>query len=228
MKKNELQIFSSDIIKYCSDQKKRYDLWVYDGNQVIQVYEKQTPNTDHIWFQFYTFSYLYWKMMENTCVQDIKGNFYYNFNKIRQFMINYLLCGTNIPGIVLKRKNDGTLTEQSMDSVMKIHPRILRSLFNLINIFPEKMTHKQEKQLQKQCAILFGQGDSVTNPNKWIVIYCNLMSFWDKFGLNYFDILKLPSETFFMLKKIMGLESDFKNKDIQKTVTSNKGKGVRF
>lgn len=221
-----LQIESNEISLYCSNEKKRYDLWVYTECEVPKVFMVQTPNTQHIWFQFYTFSHLYWRIMESKCIDTIKGNNFYNFNSIKEFMLDYLLCGTNIPNILIQRKSDGTLTEKSSKSVNCIHPRILRALLDSIDIFPHKMTTKQEKELEKQCAILFGQGNSVSNPHEWIVIYCNLISFWEKFGLNYYDIMKLPNETYLMLKKIMGLENDHKSQAMSSS--SNKNKGVKF
>ena len=33
------------------------------------------------------------------------------------------------------------------------------------------------------------------------------MAFWDKFGMNYFDLLKLPEDVFSALKKVMNLDS---------------------
>lgn len=226
--KNELQIQLCNIKKYCSNQKKKYTMWVYLQNDNLRVFQKETPNTDQIWFQFYSFSYLYWKLMQNKCIDYINGQPYYNFNRIKIFMIEYLLCGTNLQNIYIKRDINGVLTQDSMNSVMKTHPKILRSLFNLIDIFPEKISGQQEKDLEKQCSILFGKGDSVTNPHKWIIIYCNLMSFWQKFGLNYFDIMKLPNQTFLMLKKIMNLQASYKNTQMTNSIPSNKNKGVKF
>jgi hypothetical protein len=39
--------------------------------------------------------------MESKCIDTIKGNNFYNFNSIKEFMLDYLLCGTNIPNILI-------------------------------------------------------------------------------------------------------------------------------
>lgn len=222
-----LQIQQCDLYKYCSHQKKHYDLWVYCDKNTLKVYQQQKPNTQHIWFQFYSFSNIYWKLMQSKCVQQYNGNFFYNFTKIKYFMLDYLLCDTNL-SIKIDRNNNGVLTEYSREKIWNIHPRILRSLFNKIDIFPDKMTKKQQKQFQQQCNVLFAQGKSVTNPNKWIVVYCDLIAFWDKFGLNYFDLLKLPRETYMMLKKIMNFDNECKSNSMKSSsMNKNKG-GVKF
>lgn len=220
---NHLEIFQNEIIKYCSSQVNHYDLWIYDGNDIIQVYDNQKPNTIKIWFEFNSFTYLYWRLMQQQCIENINGNNFYNYIKLRKFMLKYMLCGTNLPFVILQRNDNGQLTEESFNSVLKIHPRILRAVFNLVNVFPRQLQKEQEVELQKQCLKLFGKGQSVSNPNKWIVLYCNLIAFWDKLGMNYNDIMNLPNETFIFLKKIMALQNNYRALSLSTNKSSSKG-----
>lgn len=215
-----------NIIEYCNiQQKKRYSVWVYAGSDILQVYEEQKPNTEEFWFEFYTFSKLYWEMMQQECVIKINNSMFYDNNKIKLFIINYLLCDTNMLNIFIKREKDGKLIEESLNSVLSIHPRILRVLFDKVNLFPKSLKSEEEKRLEKQCSKLFGSGKSINNPHPWIVTYCNLIAFWEKFGMNYHDIMKLPNELFYSLKKIMSLDCEFKSQKIEKKSNS---KGVNF
>ena len=226
-----IHIFENQITNYCSNEKKRYNLWVYDNGEILQVFTEQKPNTINLWFQFYSFSNLYWKIMQSSCIDRINGNSYYNHSNIKLFMIKYLFCGTNISDIKLQRLTNGELTEDSFESLMQIHPRIWRSLFQIVQLFPKQLSKQEEKNLEKQCAILFGQGNSVAQPHEYIVTYCNLVAFWEKFGMNYYDILKLPHETFLFLKKIMSLQSDHRKKSIIENKNSHpmpNKRGVRF
>lgn len=168
-------------------------------------------------------------MLEQDCIESIKGMSFYNHAKIKLFMIKYLFCNTNLPYIKLQRADNGELTEKSFEQVMKIHPRIWRTIFDMVDVFPNELSQQEQKNLQKQCAILFGQGNSVSQPHQWIVTYCNLVAFWDKFGMNYYDILKLPHETFLFLKKVMSLQMDYRNRSMNENKNSAKGKrGVSF
>ena len=80
-----------------------------------------------------------------------------------------------------------------------------------IDVLPKPMEKSEEKELEKQCSILFGKGEGLTDTHPYITLYCNLVAFWDKFGMNYFDILKLPQDVFMALKKVMMLDNMNKN-----------------
>lgn len=217
------QLYKHDIINFCNtNQTNRYRLWVYECIDTIQVFQKQLPNTEQIWFDLYSFSHFYWKLMQQECVFEVKNNLFYNYQKMKLFIINYLIFDTNLPGVFIERKKDGKLTEESFKSIITVHPRILRVLFDMINVFPYSFNDQQQKQIEKQCHKLFGKGQSVANPHPSIVRYCNLISFWDKFGMNYYDIMKLPNEIFVELKKIMSLDNEYKSASLNKQTPPKK------
>lgn len=224
----EYQLFQNDTYTFCHDKKiKKYKLWVYiDGDNEPLVFYDYKPNTECIYFSFYSFSYYYWKLIQGQCIYKINNEFFYNFHKLKLFMINYLLFDTNVPGVIIERKQDGRLTENSLNSVLSIHPRILRVLFDKINLFPQELSKEEKEDIEKQCLQLFGKGKSIMNPHPQIVTYCNLISFWEKFGLNYHDVMKMPYELFLSLKKIMSLDNEYKSQSINKT--SSKSNGVNF
>ena len=47
------------------------------------------------------------------------------------------------------------------------------------------------------------------------------MAFWDKFGMNYFDILKLPQDVFSALKKVMSLDNTYKSEKMNEITRQN-------
>lgn len=212
---NFLEVEKNSVMQYRSNDYKRYSIWVYDDSNIIQVFGDEKPNTCELWFEFYEYTHLFWKMMEYECIEQSgfqkDKTYVYSFYKLKRFYLKYLLRSTNYP-IALERNESGELTEETYDRLMKIHSRIWRELFDKIEFFVDGANKEEEQRLAKECAILFGKGDSVSNPHKYIVFYCDLMAFWDKFGLNYFDIQRLPQEVFAVLKKMMSLESDFKTK----------------
>lgn len=194
---------------------KRYDLWVCENTKIIQVYDVQMPNTKNIWFQFYEYNFQTWKKMQSECVYVLKGNSYYDYSKMKYFVLKNLLYDVSFEWIKIQRNEQGVLTDKTINLIMKLHPRIMRGLFDIYNFFPKQFSKNELKDIEKQCSILFGQSQSVSNPNQWIVTYCNLVSFWDKFGLNYFDLLKLPAQTVNNLKRIMNLDNDYRSKDLK-------------
>ena len=193
---------------------------MYDGEDIIRVYGEEMPNTEEVWMEFHAFTYAYWRLMESECVDDVKGNLFYNYSRIKEFLIRYLFSGTNFPGVRVERDKYGRLTERSFESVMRIHPRIMRVIFDKVKIFPPHMDEKETKDFEKQCQRLFGKGEAVTSPHPDIVTYCNLCSFWEKFGLNYFDIMRLPYDLFSVLKRVMMSDNEYKSMALESKKSS--------
>lgn len=221
-----------DALDFRSKETIKYSVWVYVDSNGVQAYLEEQPNTDEIWFKFYKFNHFYWKLFENECIEDMRGTMFYNFNKMKHFMIRRMICSTSIDGMIMRYDKDGFLTRESFENVMSIHPRILRALFDKVKVFPKSLKKSEEKELEKQCSILFGKGEGVTDPHPYITMYCNLVAFQDKFGMNYFDIMRLPQDVFSALKKIMVLENNFKSAKIDGAVKPSQKQGsghsVRF
>ncbi len=193
--------------------RKKYSVWAYDGGEVIQVYPEPRPCTHEIWFQFDDFSKFYWTLMESKCIDEVRGVAFYNPSKTHRFMLEYMLTATNLPEIDLAdRERDGRLSERQRRKIYRVHPRIYRMLFEQIQIIPDALSKEEHKVLEKQCSNLFGNGNAVNDAHPWLSNYLNLISFWEKFGLNYFDLLRLPQETFNQLRTVMQMEITYKNK----------------
>ncbi len=201
-----------DIRDFKADETDRYSVWVYFGsNGLPQVYEDEMPNTTEVWFTFHRFTHFYWKLLEDECIDETRAGLYYNYNKLREFMLRRMLCATSIPSVIVEYDDRGFLTERSFESVMRVHPRILRTLMEKVDVLPKPLSKSDERELEQECSILFGKGEGVSSPHEYVTLYCNLVAFWDKFGMNYFDLLKLPQDVFSALKKVMTLESNYRS-----------------
>lgn len=207
----------------------RHSVWVYDGGEIISVYGEERPNTIEIWFEFRPFTLAYWLKFESACVVEHHGEKYYDFNTVRRFMIDYMVTGTNFPGIgEIGRDVDGRACRESLERLSRVHPRIWSVLFDSIDIFTGRLPESEEMSLERQCKTLFGDGQSVRNPHEWVVVYSTLLSFWDKFGLNYYDVMGLPYELFGMLKKMSGLENSYREMALAKTKATAPAPARRF
>jgi len=196
-----------DIRDFRNSDVEKYSVWVYMDGTLPKVYADEQPNTEEVWFKFYKFNHFYWTLFEDECIDNTRRGSFYNNGRIKQFMLGRMLHSTNIDSVVVEYGKDGRLTERSLQSVMSVHPRILRVLMDKVDVLPKPLEKEDERELEKQCSILFGKGEGVTNPHEYVTMYCNLVAFWEKFGMNYFDILNLPQDVFFALKKVMTLES---------------------
>lgn len=222
---DEFILSNFDIFEFRNSDTNKYSVWVYDDGNELHVYSDEVPNTVEIWFKFYKFNHFYWKLLEDECVVDVKGRSFYDYNKLKLFMIKRMICSTSIEGISIKYDKRGLLCQSSFERLMHIHPRILRVLMDKIDVLPKPMKKSEEKELEKQCSILFGKGEGLTDTHPYITLYCNLVAFWDKFGMNYFDILKLPQDVFMALKKVMMLDNMNKNAKMEEMSQSTHQKG---
>ena len=221
----ETMIEKFSVLDFRNPETEKYSVWVYDGGEVLQVFHEEQPNTEEVWFRFYKFNHFYWKLLEDECVVNLKGRSFYDYNKLKLFMIRRMICSTSIEGISIKYDKRGLLCQSSFERLMHIHPRILRVLMDKIDVLPKPMKKSEEKELEKQCSILFGKGEGLTDTHPYITLYCNLVAFWDKFGMNYFDILKLPQDVFMALKKVMMLDNTNKNAKMEEMSQSTHQKG---
>lgn len=223
------------MFEFRNPDTEKYSVWVYDDGNELHVYSEETPNTEEVWFRFYKFNHFYWKLLEDECVVDFKGRSFYDYNKLKMFLMRRMICSTSIDWLFIEYDKHGLLSEASFSNLMNVHPRILRVLMDKVDVLPKPMKKSEEKELEKQCSILFGKGEGLTDTHPYINLYCNLVAFWDKFGMNYFDILKLPQNVFLALKKVMTLDNMNKNtkleemsqaaKQQQQTRQSPKGRG---
>ena len=96
------------------------------------------------------------------------------------------------------------------DSVMRerLPGKVLSRICKAIR--GDEPEEKEFNEIARQCALLFGKTGSVENAHPLLSLYVTLGDMWQKFGLNYFDLQRLPIETRNTLKRIMGLENQIR------------------
>jgi len=207
----------------------RISCWVYFNRDNLIVFDNKMPNTTELWFEFSTMNHFYYELLEQTCTKEVKGAFekmiFYDDVKINEFIVRYLLRDWCFD-CDLEHRLDGSLTPSSFDEVMKINAKILHSILSRYE-YRISLTDEEEQRIAMQAFFLFESGKSVQSPHKYISQYCDMVSFWSKFGLNYFDIQKLPQEVYEGIRKIMALDNEHSRKRMDKMNKNKGGKNVR-
>lgn len=223
-----------DRLKNYETSYQRVSCWVYTRkNKPLIVYQEQKPNTQEVFIQFFNMNHYFWNFIQTQCIEQIQGFnekdiiAVYNTKKLKNFIMKYMIKDWSFD-YQLKRNFDGSLEQETLNYIYGLHPRILRVLLDKYTC-KQGFTQQQQGKIQKQCYLLFDKGSSVSNPHWSISLYCDLTSFWQKFGLNYYDIQQLPENIYDGLRKVMSSESKISNSKLK---SNNKGssnqKQIRF
>lgn len=124
----------------------------------------------------------------------------YNTLVLRYALYAWTLCPLH--------HEDQCLTDESFAQVCRHPSPVVRGL---TRHYHETyiMTQDEIKELKQQAMILFGKNSKgVAHPCDAVSFYCMLTVAWEKFGLNYFDLKKLPQRQYMMLRLMIEQETE--------------------
>ena len=195
----------------------------FDFNEIS---DKKFKNSEKIVFRFFELNETMSKLIKKIGLKKyefMRSSYYcYNYLPRKEFILKNLLsfCCLDV-NINLERDNFGSLTKECMDNILKIHPSILDYFLIIYEDFYE-ITDEDNNKLINQCHMLFAEGSKgVWDADESINIYCSLTGFWEKMGLNYYDIQKLPEDLFNKLSLIMRKDNEMQIKKYEKSNKSS-------
>lgn len=209
--------------------------WIYWNRDNPVMYDEKKDNTEEVEFVFGRMNHGLWLYVEENilsvnygyCEADVSLT--YDFMKLKHFIVKWLLKSWNLP-IELKRNSNGSLSDESYEIVMRMYPNIIKYFINRFEntLF---LSEEDRNKITKQSAILFHpKSKGVNNPHEAISMYCNFSGFWEKFGLNYFEMQRLPHDVYMKLKAVMSTEMNVKSAEFDNTkrqMEKNKSAGKR-
>lgn len=207
------KVVRSDLNQFKSTEYVRLTLYAYVSVGKVSLYHSATPNTEKLEFTFWEMTNAIWEELERYSLEDYFPVPYeririFNHKKMKEFYLRHMLRSWNFD-IDLSFDEEGKLDDSSWEKVMSLHPIILRELSDMV--FRYTFSEEENTTIQKQCHILFSNGSTVNNPHEMISLYCTLSDMWKNFGLNYFDLKRLPIKTRNALRMITGLENQIQN-----------------
>ncbi len=195
------------------------------GSYYISCEEEKYPvicdkddSDEEIVFKFKKLTYEYWKFIESEMIEKHKVKLMfgrediissYNFTKMSKHILQYVLKEWSLP-IELVFNENGVIEDECYEKIMAIHPNILKYFIESFETSLFLSADDKDKMI-RQSRSLFKDGNAVSSPHEAISAYCDLTAFWDKFGLNYYDLKNLPYELYLRLKTISQHEMTFKN-----------------
>jgi hypothetical protein len=187
------------------------------------IREEKFENSEEIYFVFHELNKSIWQIIKSKSLkkEEVKYQepyYYYDNNIYKKFLLEYLLIEWNL-GIKIEKNNRGRNT--NIDTILNVHPSILEYFlvkFDEVSF----MSEEYREVICDQCLILFNKNSKgLRNAEQAISDYLDLTIFWDKLGLNYFDLKKLPHDAYESIKLILDKENEIKLKEMEQESKSS-------
>ncbi len=208
----------------------RLTLYAYASGGRLSVYRTPVPNADRLEFTFWEMTGAVWERLEQYSLEDCSPSpmeriRIFNHRKMKEFYLRNMLRSWNFDA-PLTLDEEGKLDAATWRRVMSLHPAILKILSDMV--FRYTFSDEETATISKQCHLLFAKGGSVANPHEMVSLYCTLADMWKNFGLNYFDLQRLPMKIRSGLRMITGMENQIQSAKIRQMENESKAKaGIR-
>lgn len=110
----------------------------------------------------------------------------------------------------------GFLRYDSLQQFLKLNPIIINFVLNEIQSKYKDYNQDYRRNIAIQFNNLYNSKKGVVLKNQQIINYLTYSRFWEKLGLNYFDIKKLPYDVYNQLNLVIGVENEIKANALSK------------
>lgn len=174
-------------------------------NGSISIYDNYTKNTDKLQVRCRKLSTQNWDLISEQKQQLSK----------QKLLLLFSVVQTNFMNITFDQNRYVTL--QCLDELLSINVGIVKKIIHKIEQFyQDKHQPKYRSNLSLQFKRLYNSDKGITLKYKQIGQYLNYCAFWQKLGLNYFDIQQLPHQVYKQLVMMMNIQTQVKNAQMQK------------
>jgi hypothetical protein len=130
----------------------------------------------------------------------------HDYEERKRLVYRFMLRNWNLNIKLEHEQSSGWLTESCWHEVMRQPGPILE---NLASAYQNAVyvSREEEETIIKQCGMLFAKGGrGVKHACEAVSLFCTLGNFWEKFGINRFDLARLPYKEFLMLQMVLSNE----------------------
>lgn len=144
-----------------------------------------------------------------------------DMQEMRKLLLKHRLYSWNL-AVPLEFNEEHHLTEDCFKRITFLPAKILSFI---LDKYEESfsITKKEKEQVDKQSSILFSKDSKgVDEPCEAISLYCVLSNFWERFGLNRFDIKNLSYKEYMLLRMMSGKDNEAKEREFKSHEKKNK------
>lgn len=204
------RVLNSNVIQF--DEFFCFKFYVNYKSDILFINDEENIG-DEIFVKCRKLSYDSWCFLGN--IEDL-------YEKEIMLLI-FSLYETNICDIYLK---NNIISIESLKSFLNLNSNIIKHITEKINRFYYDEKEEYYKyEISKDFTRLYNSEKGIILEHKEVGDYLSLTAFWEKLGLNYFDLKKLPYDLYKKLSLMMSLETEAKNNMIRDA--SNKAKAPK-
>jgi len=204
-------------------------LWLYSDGSGVQVFDNEAPNCEMVEFTFHEMNGHSWNELERECLEERNDghgskSLVYSRGKMRMFYLRRMFRSWSFREPA-RFDSDGTPDKSTWRLLLSLDPKILMRLTD--NVFSYTISQDDEIAFARQGLMLFGRHQSVSSPHPMISLYCTLADMWNKFGLNYFDIMRMPLYERNALRRILSIEAGHQNEEVKRLENTARNNQMR-
>lgn len=192
-------------------------LWCHADGGMVSVSREPVEGADEIVFTLWELSFHAWNYIDGKCYGFVRLGRdeipVCDYCLMRELYLRLSFRSWNLDE-EMRFGDDGVLDDESHARLMRLHPKILRILSD--GVFADAISEEDDVRIGRQASQLFGKGGSVQNPHPMISLYATLSEMWSKFGLNYFDLKRLPMRERNVLRRIASIENQIRMQELDK------------
>jgi hypothetical protein len=184
----------------------------------LSVEDVQPYIGEETWAVFKRLSWGDYALMEPSITHVTHGEddrdvrVYVDHYALRELIVKRCLKEWNIPIELEFDNRTGWLTSDCYNEIASLPAPIMGRIMQKYE--KTVLSDDDEEKLDRQAASLFNtKGGGVSNPLESVTLFCVLGNFWDKFGLNRYDLERLPYREYAQLRMMMGYEGEYRRRE---------------
>ena len=110
--------------------------------------------------------------------------------------------------IPIERDASGWMRPECYERVSRVPAPLIAAFLGGLEASME-VTDEEERRIDRQCAVLFSKsGRGVADACEAVSMFCAFGNYWEKFGIDRFNLPKVPYREYVLLRMVMGKEAE--------------------
>ena len=187
---------------------------IKNNDNSVQIFNDSVKNADKLQIRCRKLSTQNWDIVAQQENDETK----------EKLLLMFSLVQTNF--LDIRFDENGFVTLETINQLLTLNVSIVKTIVRRIQCFyDDQKDAKYRSSIVSQFKRLYSSDKGIVLKHKQIGQYLNYCGFWQKLGLNYFQVRQLPHDVYKQFVMMMNIQAQVKNAEMQKL--NNKMKSRR-